>query len=394
MLKNFFKSNRNKAKITLIVIIILLIISGFFYAKYTWNKSLTKTSEQALNKAEISAIGLNGEMLKQLRGVSEDIGTIPYDSLKKRLIELKDISTNVTFVYFYTERDGKLYFMVDSEKDDSPDLAPAGMEYIITGTEYSQPFESGFPIVTKPATDEWGTWVSVLIPIKNTLTNEVTSVFAMDYPASIWSEEAFINTRNSVLLFLGLILFSVTLYIIYMNNIKRREGDKKYKYLFENSKDAVMTIYPPDWKFSDGNPASIKIYGLKDIDELRKINPGDVSPERQPDGELSSEKSKEMINLAIEKGSNSFEWVHKRFNGPEFLAKVSLVKVETGKDVFLQAVVHDITEERKSFESIKESEEKLKKMLDESERSNRLMVGRELEMINLKKEIAELKNKK
>ena len=115
-----------------------------------------------------------------------------------------------------------------------------------------------------------------------------------------------------------------------MNSIKRREGDKKYKYLFENSKDAVMTIYPPDWKFSDGNPASIKIYGLKDIDELRKINPGDVSPERQPDGELSSEKSKEMINLAIEKGSNSFEWVHKKLNGPEFLAKVSLVKVEIG----------------------------------------------------------------
>lgn len=42
---------------------------------------------------------------------------------------------------------------------------------------------------------------------------------------------------------------------------------------------------------------------------------------------------------------------------------------------------------------LEESEIKMKKNLEESERANKLMVGRELEMIELKKELAELRNK-
>ncbi|MEI7718876.1 MAG: HAMP domain-containing protein [archaeon] len=45
-------------------------------------------------------------------------------------------------------------------------------------------------------------------------------------------------------------------------------------------------------------------------------------------------------------------------------------------------------------EKLEESENILKKTLDDSERVNKLMVGRELEMIKLKKEMAELKEKK
>jgi C4-dicarboxylate-specific signal transduction histidine kinase len=45
-------------------------------------------------------------------------------------------------------------------------------------------------------------------------------------------------------------------------------------------------------------------------------------------------------------------------------------------------------------EKLEESEKKLKKTLDESERINKLMVGRELDMIKLKKEVAEIKENK
>ncbi|MCX6716848.1 MAG: cache domain-containing protein [Candidatus Taylorbacteria bacterium] len=49
---------------------------------------------------------------------------------------------------------------------------------------------------------------------------------------------------------------------------------------------------------------------------------------------------------------------------------------------------------KKRTEELEKSKEHLKKTLEESERANKLMVSRELEMVKLKKEIIDLKNKK
>lgn|GEM_PF-3847980 len=166
---------------------------------------------------------------------------------------------------------------------------------------------------------------------------------------------------------------------------------KKYEYLFANSPDANMTLNPPDWKFSDGNPATLELFDLNDINQLKEISPGDLSPKYQPNGKLSGKEAKRMIDLALAKGSNSFEWTHKKFNGTEFSASVMLNKVQVGQNVFLQAVVRDVTEQKRFVEALRKSAEETKKALTQSEKANKIMVGRELEMIKLKKEIASLK---
>jgi PAS domain S-box-containing protein len=206
-----------------------------------------------------------------------------------------------------------------------------------------------------------------------------------------------------------IIIILLILSIIFVNFIIKKStvSEKKFKYLFDYSEDAILTLAPPSWKFTDGNPAALKIYGIKDNDQLNLITPGDVSPQYQPDGELSSEKAKKMIELAMDKGFSSFEWMHKKLNGPEFLCNVSLVRVSLDNKVFLQAIVRDITIVKNTIEIIKKSEqeaikakeeaikseEEAKKALLMSERSNNLMVGRELEMIKLKKELQELKSR-
>lgn len=191
------------------------------------------------------------------------------------------------------------------------------------------------------------------------------------------------------------IVISPVLYIFsfrFLNKeISNNEGtEKKYKYIYENSSDAIMMLNPPYWKFTEGNSSMIKMFGLNNND-LKAITPSDLSPEYQPDGRLSSEKSKEMIDIAVKDGKNSFSWTHKKLNGSEFLASVLLVKVEMDDDIFLQAVVKDITIENKLLELNKKKEEELQKALLDTERMNKLMVGREIEMIKLKKEIIRLK---
>ena len=167
---------------------------------------------------------------------------------------------------------------------------------------------------------------------------------------------------------------------------RAKEKEVRYAVIFESSADAIMTLSPPDWKFTSGNPAAIRMFGVKDGAEFKTLGPWNVSPKNQPNGELSSQGAKKMIKMAMETGSSFFEWTHCRLNGDDFPATVLLSRIKLeGRDL-LQATVRDITKEKKI-------EQELQSKVQELEKANESMVGRELKMVQLKKEILELKSK-
>lgn len=129
-----------------------------------------------------------------------------------------------------------------------------------------------------------------------------------------------------------------------------------YKTFFENSNDALMTTEPPEWRFTSGNPATIKMFRARDEADFVSHGPGDLSPERQSDGRLSSEKAKEMIETALRDGSCLFEWTHRRLDGEDFPATVLLSRMELPGRVLCQATVRDISEQKGTEEKLRESE--------------------------------------
>ena len=131
-----------------------------------------------------------------------------------------------------------------------------------------------------------------------------------------------------------------------------RESEEKFRSLFESSRDAIVTLEPPSWRFTSGNPAAVKIFGVKNEEELVSYGPDDLSPGRQPDGRASAEKARQMIEAAVRGGSQFFEWTHQRIDGGEFAADVLLNRIERGRTVMLQATVRDISE-RKQAEQMK-----------------------------------------
>jgi two-component system sensor histidine kinase/response regulator len=121
-------------------------------------------------------------------------------------------------------------------------------------------------------------------------------------------------------------------------------SESRFRMLFEKSRDALMTLAPPSWSFTSGNPAAVALFGAGDEVDFVSRGPGQYSPERQPDGCVSTEKSKEMIETAMRQGSHSFEWVHQRLDGEDFPATVLLTRIEIDGQAFLQATVRDETE--------------------------------------------------
>jgi signal transduction histidine kinase/CheY-like chemotaxis protein/HPt (histidine-containing phosphotransfer) domain-containing protein len=227
---------KKNSRMNLIFLLVLIatIILDLLLIQYTWKKAIDKTSENALKSAKAIAIGLDGEMLQLLRGVPEDLGTIGYASIKSRMGELLRVSDEVKFIYFYTKRDGKIFLMVDSEPPDSEDYSPPGQEYTEAADDIYKPFEDGNPLITAPVTDRWGTWVSVLIPIKDSKTGDMVAVLGVDYPANKWDKEAFSHTLETGIILFVVSLLLISIYITFIKNLglqtsvnERKQAEKK-----------------------------------------------------------------------------------------------------------------------------------------------------------------------
>ncbi len=143
------------------------------------------------------------------------------------------------------------------------------------------------------------------------------------------------------------------------------ESENKYRILFESSRDAIMLLEPPDWLFTGANAATIEMFRASDVNEFISVSPWVISPEYQPDGQLSSVKAIKMIEKAMKEGTNFFEWTHKRFNGEEFIASVLLTKVNLKDKSFVVATVRDITERKKTEEELTKHRNLLSEMVKE-----------------------------
>ncbi len=117
--------------------------------------------------------------------------------------------------------------------------------------------------------------------------------------------------------------------------------------------------------FFDCNQATVGIFGCRDKREFCTKHPADLSPPLQPCGTDSMKLANIRIRDAMEKGSNRFEWMHKRLDtGKPFPAEVLLNSMELDGRRVLQAVVRDITERHEMANMLRESEQRLKSILD------------------------------
>ena len=143
-----------------------------------------------------------------------------------------------------------------------------------------------------------------------------------------------------------------------------RDSEERFRDLFESSQDAMMTIEAPSWRFTSANVSMVQMFKAKSVGDLLSHNPWELSPKRQPDGSDSRKKARQMIQKAIRKGANFFEWTHRRLDGEVFAAEVLLNRVSRAEGVCLQATVRDITERRRSEHDLLASETRYRRLFE------------------------------
>jgi len=131
----------------------------------------------------------------------------------------------------------------------------------------------------------------------------------------------------------------------------------------ETNRDAWMTV--GEKGFLDCNEATLELFGCESKEHFCSLGPSDLSPARQPNGELSSELANKNFVKAISDGKNRFDWQHTRHDTKQpFDAEVLLSRTSIAGDTIVQASVRDNSDRKAAEKALKESEKKLQAMYD------------------------------
>jgi len=175
-------------------------------------------------------------------------------------------------------------------------------------------------------------------------------------------------------LFNGLGFLSLILVLGYqsvkevLNSADRRkelqEKEDKYRLLFDTANDAIFLIL--NGRFVDCNYVALELYrcSREDIINAKVLT---FSPEFQFDGESSKDKSLKRYHDLMNGNSQIFSWTQKRLDGTFFEAEVQLNKMVMNNDIYIQAVVRDITERIEAENILRASEEKYRALAENLE---------------------------
>jgi len=130
-------------------------------------------------------------------------------------------------------------------------------------------------------------------------------------------------------------------------------SEKRFRKLFNSSPDPVWII--DNYRFVECNDAAVSILGYPNQASLVNTHPSELSPEFQPDGESSLSKAERMMDIALEKGINRFEWVHTRKDGSNFFAEVTLSTLSIQEKPVLYCIWRDITERKRAEEELRQA---------------------------------------
>ncbi len=144
-----------------------------------------------------------------------------------------------------------------------------------------------------------------------------------------------------------------------IKNIEVQAKEVRYKYLFEQSNDAVLTMAPPSWRFTSANKAALKLYELKNVEQFFELTFDKLSPPLQPCGSPSSELLKTYMDEAFATGGSSFPWEYLTAKKKLAPCLVTLSRIIEDEFTYLQVVVRDTSKEKELEKSLRDSNEYL-----------------------------------
>lgn len=141
-----------------------------------------------------------------------------------------------------------------------------------------------------------------------------------------------------------------------------RESELTFRLLFEKSVDPGLLL--DGSIFIDCNSSALEMLCCSQKSRILGLRPSQISPETQPDGQLSRDKEEVFTSLARAGEGSRFEWVHRTFDGDDFWVDVSLTAIPVKGKVITHVAWHDITARKEAEKALSEAGERYRAIFD------------------------------
>lgn len=338
---------------------------------FSWRRYQGIAEAEAVMLAESLSAAMHFEHIASLTGGPDDLDKANYILLTGSLTQLVKTANPIYFAYILGLRGEEVIFLADSEPASSPDYSPPGQVYSEASRETYTSFDTGVTSLTKPYTDRWGTWVSVLVPFIAPGSTKVTAVLGLDYSASEWFARIRQRMVPDVFLAAGFLLLCFLLLVIWWkhSNLKALSArlaidEALFHSVFTQAPIGIAIV--SDMKFVPSrelgvmslNPMFKKILG-RDADELTQVEWPDITypADLQQDLELFSQfRGGEIEGYSLEKrfvlpdGSPVWTNMHiSRLTSEPGLGKAHLCLLE---DISSRRIVEEALREAERSKSV------------------------------------------
>lgn len=264
-LLEIMKKSKRELSIWYIAITIISLIGVFAIYKLILYEDNKLRNNHLTNAILIAKIIQNGD-LTYLTGTKADLENPSYLKLKSKAYEIMKINKKYRYIYSFNQHEnGSIYFLFDCGSNEKLRIKEAqpGDIYKDASPGFYKFFEKKEPVVIGPYTDEWGTFVSALVPIVHPETGDMIGGIGVDINAGTWYLDVISSSALPIaIVFIFIIAF---LYRSMKNQQKInsiiKENEEKYRRLASNINDVVITL-DLDRKITYVSPSVFKTFGF------------------------------------------------------------------------------------------------------------------------------------
>ena len=200
--------------------ILLILVTGWFATNWVGNNIDQSEKARLLAFTEVVVTSFGSAEIEKLSGTAADLNNPAYDQLRNKLLSIGKAIGNVRYVYIMSKKkdDGKIFFYMDTEplqkKPGGVPTATPGDIYNDPWPEFDKMFQTGKAFTEGPTSDTWGTFITAVVPVKNSKTGEMLAGIGMDIDYSYWQKLIF-HFRLVPIFITMLLSFSlITIFIV------------------------------------------------------------------------------------------------------------------------------------------------------------------------------------